>query len=282
MKNQDDATLKKVSFMNVAFAAAGYMVVMCAVFFTFGVILTSDKLQDEPFISAYGTEEWHVNLIRFALGMMMICAIPLNFIPLRESAWAMYCAIVGLKKVKSSAQSDTVEMSVMQPASVSSSARTLRDAISEQNTDANIAVIKTPLVEGSHNTADDDEDDGLPEMSTTHRYIFTLVLLSSGIVSTKVLGDGGIVMKILNYVGLLLAPIVMIVVPAYMLGVVFKPNLQSRFMFCYCALVVLGIVSAFTGDLTGLGDKDIKDGMYPFPPPIAMPGQGGSADAISE
>ena len=40
MMNQDDATLKKVSFMNVAFAFTGYTVVMCAVFFTFGIVLT--------------------------------------------------------------------------------------------------------------------------------------------------------------------------------------------------------------------------------------------------
>jgi len=262
MQNQDDATLKKVSFTNVAFATVGYMVVMCSVFFTFGTVLTRDGLNDEPFIAAYGTTETSVQIIRFLLGLMMICAIPLNFMPLRESAWAMYCAAFGLKKVSGSQAQlmDNVEMSVLSPNS-GEGARSLRDAMSAQNTDASVAVIKAPLVEGSHNAANEDEDDdGLPEMSTTHRWIFTIVLLGSGIFCSKMLaivGEGA-TMKVLGYVGLILAPIVMIVAPAYMMVTVFKSNFQTRFMFGYCALVVAGIVSAVAGDVAGLGENDAQ------------------------
>jgi hypothetical protein len=174
----------------------------------------------------------------------------------------MYCAAFGLKKVSGSQAQlmDNVEMSVLSPNS-GEGARSLRDAMSAQNTDASVAVIKAPLVEGSHNAANEDEDDdGLPEMSTTHRWIFTIVLLGSGIFCSKMLaivGEGA-TMKVLGYVGLILAPIVMIVAPAYMMVTVFKSNFQTRFMFGYCALVVAGIVSAVAGDVAGLGENDAK------------------------
>ena len=93
--------------------------------------------------------------VRILLALMMICAIPLNFIPLRESAWAIYCSLTGLKKKHAEEDSADVD-------------------------DSEFSLIKTPL-KSRDGDKDEESDDAIPEMSTTRRWISTIVLLSSSL-----------------------------------------------------------------------------------------------------